>query len=57
MIKAALFAASEAARMRAEGDVGRERPPRPPPGGGPGPAPTGGAHAPPCPDEGDRAAC
>ena len=37
MIKAALFAASEAARMRDESDVGRERPPLPPPGGGPGP--------------------
>jgi hypothetical protein len=55
MIKAALFAAWEAARMRGEGDVGRERPPLPPPGGGPGPAPTGVAHAPLCPDARDRA--
>ena len=57
MIKAALFAAWEAARMRGEGDVGRERPPLPPPGDGPGPAPTGVAHAPPCPDGRSRAAC
>jgi hypothetical protein len=57
MIKAALFAASLAARMRGEGDVGRAPPPLPPPGGGPAHAPRGAAHAPPCPDEGDRAVC
>jgi hypothetical protein len=35
MIKAALVAASTAARLSDEGGVGRERPPLPPPGGGP----------------------
>lgn len=35
--QAAVFAASETARLRDEGDVGRERPPLPPPGGGPCP--------------------
>ena len=46
VIKTALFAASTAAQMRDEGDVGRERPPLPPPGSGPGPAPTGVAPRP-----------
>ena len=35
---------------------GRERPPLPPPGGGPGPLQTGVAHAPACPDESARRA-
>lgn len=52
-IKAAVFAASEFARMADGGVLGRERPPLPAPGGGPQLAPTGVAHASSCPDEGD----